>query len=53
MTRGTKVTFVLCAALLAAQASPTPAKAQPVAPVLLSPGGTVSPLPNGFSTGDG
>jgi hypothetical protein len=30
-----------------------PAKAQVVAPVLLSPGGTVSPLPNGFSTGDG
>jgi hypothetical protein len=28
-------------------------RADTVAPVLLSPAGTVSPLPNGFSTGDG
>src|SRR5437660_11674605 len=45
----------LVAAVVAFQvpAFSSPAKAVVVAPELLTPGATVSPLPNGFSSGDG
>ena len=41
------------AALQILQFAVTPARAAIVAPGLLSPGGTIIPLPNGDSSGDG
>jgi hypothetical protein len=52
-TRGSTATFVLAAALVTFQAYLAPATAAIVSPSLLSPGGTISPLPNGDSSGDG
>lgn len=49
--RASAVTFVLAAALVTFHFSVTPATAQIVAPVVLTPGGTVSSLPNGDSSG--
>jgi hypothetical protein len=48
--RGSAVTFVLAAALVTFHVSVTPATAQIVPPVVLTPGGTVSSLPNGDSS---
>jgi hypothetical protein len=47
------VCAISASAIVICLAPVMPAKAQVLAPVLLSPGGTVSPLPNGFSSGDG
>jgi PEP-CTERM motif len=49
---GPTVTFFLASALVAF-ASVAPAAAAIVEPALLNPGGTISPLPNGDSSGDG
>ena len=49
--RGSAVSFFLAAALVTFHVSVTPATAQIVAPVVLTPGGTVSSLPNGDSSG--
>jgi hypothetical protein len=51
--RGSTTAFVLATALLTFQASVAPAAADIVAPTLLNPNGTVNPLPNGDSSGDG
>lgn len=48
---GSAVTFLLAAALVTSQVAVAPAAI--VSPSLLDPGGTVSPLPNGDSSGDG
>jgi hypothetical protein len=52
-TWGSCASFALTAAFLTFQASVAPANAAIVAPSLLNPGGTVSPLPDGDSSGDG
>ncbi|MBC9878977.1 PEPxxWA-CTERM sorting domain-containing protein [Bradyrhizobium sp. INPA01-394B] len=45
--------FIACGSLLILSASLTPANAAIVSPTLLTSGSTVSPLPNGGSSGDG
>jgi hypothetical protein len=52
-TRCSTATVVLAAALVLFQAFLTTASAAIVSPSLLSAGGTISPLPNGDSSGDG
>jgi PEP-CTERM motif len=52
-TWGSTVTLFLTAALVTFQAFVAPATAAVVSPTLLNSGGTVSPIPNGDSSGDG